>query len=150
MLRKRMTHLINYLLNDEAVYRTAPATPGLLITLPVIKKCQHFFRNSKYWRASKSLNWFKSYGKFAEWLDFAYWWSCTGKCLRLQPAKQACSIWKCISKLVLCNSILKKVSNMKVHIFSSPSPPHRRPPPLGILLVIHVFMNLNKSRKLYL
>ena len=27
-----MTRLINQLMNDEAVYRTAPATPGLLIT----------------------------------------------------------------------------------------------------------------------
>ena len=26
-----MTHLINELINYEAVYRTAPATPGLLI-----------------------------------------------------------------------------------------------------------------------
>ena len=26
-----MSHLINQLMNDEAVYRTAPATPGLLI-----------------------------------------------------------------------------------------------------------------------
>ena len=26
-----MTHLINEIMNDEAVYRTAPATPGLLI-----------------------------------------------------------------------------------------------------------------------
>ena len=25
-----MTCLMNYLINDEAVYRTAPATPGLL------------------------------------------------------------------------------------------------------------------------
>ena len=27
-----MTQSINELINDEAVYRTAPATPGLLIT----------------------------------------------------------------------------------------------------------------------
>ena len=31
--RKRMNRLINQLINDEAVYRTAPATPGLLKTL---------------------------------------------------------------------------------------------------------------------
>ena len=24
------------------------------------------------------------------WVDFAYWWSCNGKGLRLQPAQQAC------------------------------------------------------------
>ena len=29
--------LINQLINDEPVYRTAPATPGLLKTKPVIK-----------------------------------------------------------------------------------------------------------------
>ena len=31
----------------------------------------------------------KSYGDFAEWVDFASWWSCIGKGLRLQPARQA-------------------------------------------------------------
>ena len=31
ILRKRMSHLINQSISDEAVYRTAPATPGLLI-----------------------------------------------------------------------------------------------------------------------
>jgi hypothetical protein len=34
--------------------------------------------------------WFKNYGDFAEWVDFAYWWSFIGKGLRLQPAQQAC------------------------------------------------------------
>ena len=27
--------------------------------------------------------------RITEWLDFAYWWSCIGKVLRLQPAQQA-------------------------------------------------------------
>ena len=36
--------------------------------------------------------WFQSYGNFAEWVDFAYRWSCIGKSLRLQPAQQACYI----------------------------------------------------------
>ena len=31
-------------------------------------------------------------GDFAEWVDFAYWWSCIGKGLRLHPAQQACFI----------------------------------------------------------
>ena len=31
-----------------------------------------------------------SYGDIAEWVDFAYWWSCIGKGLRLEPAQQAC------------------------------------------------------------
>ena len=30
--RKRIAHSINHLINDEAVYRIAPATPGLLKT----------------------------------------------------------------------------------------------------------------------
>ena len=40
--------------------------------------------------ASKSHNWFKSYGDFAELVDFAHWWSFIGKGLLLQPAQQAC------------------------------------------------------------
>ena len=39
----------------------------------------------------KFLQWFKSYGHFTDRLDLAYWWSCIGKALRLQPAQQACS-----------------------------------------------------------
>ena len=27
-------------------------------------------------------HWFKSYSAFAEWVDFAHWWSCLGKGLR--------------------------------------------------------------------
>ena len=50
------------------------------IVTPVIKPTLlTFFRNSISWRASKSLFWFKSYGDFAERVDFAYWWSCIGK-----------------------------------------------------------------------
>ena len=37
-----------------------------------------FFRDSKSGRASKPLYWFKSNGNFAEWVNFAYWWSCIG------------------------------------------------------------------------
>ena len=29
---------------------------------------------------------FLSYNNFSECVDFAYWWSCIGKALRLQPA----------------------------------------------------------------
>ena len=42
-------------------------------------KTNYINRYSKSWRASKSLYWFKSYGNFAERVDFAYWWSCIGK-----------------------------------------------------------------------
>ena len=31
-----------------------------------------------------------SYCNLSEWVDFAYWCSCIGKDLRLQPAQQAC------------------------------------------------------------
>ena len=31
-----------------------------------------------------------SYGHFTEQEVLAYWWSCIGKGLRLQPAQQAC------------------------------------------------------------
>ena len=41
-------------------------------------------------KGHKSHYWFKSHGNFAEWADFAYWWSSIGKGLRLQPAQQAC------------------------------------------------------------
>ena len=32
---RRLTHLLTHLINDEAVYRTAPATPGLLISMSI-------------------------------------------------------------------------------------------------------------------
>ena len=41
-------------------------------------------------RASKSHGWFKSYGDFAKYVNFAYWWTFIGKGLRLQPAQQVC------------------------------------------------------------
>ena len=50
----------------------------------------HYLGDSKSQRAFKLHYWFKSYGGFAEWVDLAYWWSCMGKGLSLQPAQQAC------------------------------------------------------------
>ena len=32
----------------------------------------------------------QNYGNFGELVDFAFWWSCIGKCLCLQPVQQAC------------------------------------------------------------
>ena len=46
--------------------------------------------HSKYQRILISHHWFKRKSNFAEWVDFAYWWSCIWKGLRLQPAQQAC------------------------------------------------------------
>ena len=39
---------------------------------------------------SHKIDYVTSYGDFAEWMDFAYWWSCIEEGLRLQPAQQAC------------------------------------------------------------
>ena len=56
----------------------------------IINYIKFFFGDFKYQSASKLHYWFKSYGDFAEWLDFAYWLSCIGKGPRLQPAQHAC------------------------------------------------------------
>ena len=55
-----------------------------------IDYCYNFLENFKYQRASKLHHWFKSYGDFAKWVDFAHWWSFIGKSEHLQPAQQAC------------------------------------------------------------
>ena len=34
----------------------------------------------------------KNCGDFAEWVSFAYWWSCIGKGLRLQSGQKACLV----------------------------------------------------------
>ena len=41
-------------------------------------------------RERKSHQCFDSYSHFTEGVDFAYWWSCIWKGLRLQRAQQAC------------------------------------------------------------
>ena len=48
------------------------------------------------------LSWFKSYGDFAEWVYFAYWWSCSGKGLSLQPAA-GLFYYICYTPLPGCN-----------------------------------------------
>ena len=46
------------------------------MALSVIKYTMlQFLGDSKYRRASKLHCWLKSYGDFAKWVDFAYWWS---------------------------------------------------------------------------
>ena len=60
----------------------------LVIKQTILTFFQRF--KKKPWRASKSLYWFNSYNAFVEWVNSAYWWSCIGKGLRLQPAQQAC------------------------------------------------------------
>ena len=51
-----------------------------------------FLGDSKSQKVSKLHYWFKSYGDFAEWVNFAYWRSFIGKGLLLQPAQQACFV----------------------------------------------------------
>ena len=56
--------------------------------LPVIKQTiLTFFRDSLSWRAFKLLHWFKSYGDFAELVNFAYWWSVSGLFLYIYPSR---------------------------------------------------------------
>ena len=47
--------------------------------------CYNLLGHSQSRRASKQYYWFKSYGNFAELVDFSQWWSCIGMGLRLQP-----------------------------------------------------------------
>ena len=65
----------------------------LKIALPIKKRLCHSSKKlSKSGRASKLHHWYKSYGHFSEGVDFAYWWSCIGNGLRLQPVQKACFI----------------------------------------------------------
>ena len=61
-------------------YLYGSATPSWLkMMLSVIKKTMFNFKgNFKSQRASKSHYWFKSYGGFAECVNFAHWWSISG------------------------------------------------------------------------
>ena len=67
----------------------------LRVVLPVIKKIYiEIFPEILNLEGNKSLYWFKSYGDFAEWVDFAYWWSCIGKGL-------PCSLYSRLVKIPL-------------------------------------------------
>ena len=61
-------------------------------------------------KTSQLYNWFKSYGVFTEWVDFAYWRSCTRMGLRLRPAKQAYSIYITLRATQLSNNNLFFIS----------------------------------------
>ena len=84
---------------NEAVYRTAPATPGLLNRLGYI-----ILGDFKSRRASKSHYWFKSNSDFAELVDFAYWWSFSGE----GSASAACALGLFHKKI----STKKRLTNM--------------------------------------
>ena len=48
--RKRIGDSINQLISDEAVYRTAPATPGLLKSIQIytLRSSRHIINLTKY------------------------------------------------------------------------------------------------------
>ena len=73
------------LINDKGVCITAPATPVLLD-----RQCCTGLGHSKCQKTPKLYHLLKSYGDFAEKVDYAYWWSCIWIGLRLQSMQQAC------------------------------------------------------------
>ena len=57
------------------------------------------------------LRWFKTYGNFAQWLDFSYWWSCMVKGLRLQPEQQDYLFeYDCVSPNDLVQIIMRSIT----------------------------------------
>ena len=57
----------------------------------MVINCQNFITFAKNVRdclsfSHSTVHWFKSYSNFAELVDFAYWFSCIVRCLRLKPA----------------------------------------------------------------
>ena len=74
----------------ESIFTAPPRKNGWRRCLQSKKRlCYNFLGDSKSQRAYKLHYWFKSYGDFAEWVNFAYLRSFIGKGLRLQPAQQA-------------------------------------------------------------
>ena len=78
--------------------------------------CHNFLGESKSRRASKSHNWFKRNGDFAEWVDFTHWWSFIGKGLFLQPAQQACFLLD----IIFIKYVLSKALARHSHCFFRP------------------------------
>ena len=73
-----------------------------------------FLGDSKSQRASKSHYWFKSYGEFAEWVNFAYWWSFIGKGV---PAQQDC--FKGTQGFICCSFKVAFSATLNKQIMSS-------------------------------
>jgi hypothetical protein len=76
---------MNELMNDEAVYRTALATPGLLN-----RQCHSDREVSNSQRHQNPISGSKVTAILLKGLILSYWWSFIGKGLRLHPAQQAC------------------------------------------------------------
>ena len=94
LLFKHLCQLLIHSFTDPLVKISLRRRHALLVEDGVfghkIDYVAFFLGDSKSWRASKLHYWFKSYDDFAEWLNFACWWSCIGKGLRLQLAQPAC------------------------------------------------------------
>ena len=89
-------------------------------------------------------NWFKSYGHFSEGVDFAYWWSCIRKDLRLQPSQQACFYLAAFTQYFVSSwlvwSALRNVCSCLVNVCIQPN---NQPPSFFLLLyrsICHVLI----------
>ena len=81
--------IINSLVSTDTDTKTAFYTKKIIKYIPKLPMIglanKKWFPNrlcckgdSKFLRASKSHYWFNGYGNFAEWVDFACWWSFSG------------------------------------------------------------------------
>ena len=62
---------------------------------------------------------FKSYSHFTEGVDFACWWSCIGKGLRLQATQQACFNYFCLDVIIVQVRIAENILWFQSKFFSS-------------------------------
>ena len=78
-------------LADVARFGTLSIPKDIKIAL-LIKKLQRFCKRGGFCRLVELYrelhHWFKSYRDFAKGVDFADWWNCIEKDLRLQPGHQ--------------------------------------------------------------
>ena len=75
------------------------------------------FLDYKSWGASKSHYWFKRYGDFAEWMDFAYCWSfrgAEGSALAACPAGLFISLLQVGALPPLCGDALRFRAEVRV------------------------------------
>ena len=63
----------------------------LLVFILLFTTCQ------ASWKTSKSHHWIKSYGDFAEEVDFAYWWSCIEEGSARSLKGRLVFNWKCMA-----------------------------------------------------
>ena len=70
----------------------------------------------------EGLCWFKSYNDFAEWVDFAYWWSCIGKGLLCSLCSRLVSVHSCFSNLMGKREAKQLIKQIIVHFFKKFNP----------------------------